>query len=96
MKDFTGRKLDVGDLVVVKPTGRHSWMRYGFIVSIGNRIRVKSYDKTTWHGNKELTEANFNPSSVFGLDFDGMNYEYPRGFPNELISFHRALKGWTV
>lgn len=79
MKDFAGNEVKAGSLVVVKPSTRHSWMRFGFVVSAKNAsARVIS-----WNG--KFINTNFWDHSVYVLaNPTGGSGEFPKGFPEEL------------
>lgn len=88
MKDFANNTLEVGDIVVVKPSTRTSSMRFGYIKSLSKRsVTVGSYMER-WSGDGHtLVSANFTPSSVYVVRAAHLikgDHCYPNGFPKEL------------
>lgn len=95
MKDFAGKNIEKGCIVVVKPSTRQTLMRFGFVKSTtGYTARVVSYSKSWWHGSPTLKEANFQRESIFVYSYENVDV-FPEGFPKELQKmfkdFHKEL-----
>lgn len=83
MKDFAGNELKKGHIVVVKPSTRHSFMKFGVV----DRVRPKHASVVT-----EGSEGRYTPQSIYSLGkpeirvVDGeVNAYIPEGFPLELM-----------
>lgn len=87
-KDSLDRPLTAGDIVVVKPTSRVSFMGVGFVKKDnGYSTTVRSFRKTSWRGNKKALTGIFEAPSVFLLrNAKDMrdDHQFPEGFPEEL------------
>lgn len=90
MKDFAGTEIKAGAIVVVKPSARTSFMRFGFVKKDPKKqAHVISFGRTSWYSTEpEVISGLFQSTSMYVLKGMGrtspLSYVFPEGFPKEL------------
>lgn len=89
MQDFAGNELKVGQVVIVKPTKRHSEMKFGVVQKLydGSAKIVTGAYKLNYTGGRCTSQSIYLVQSEpkqYNCD-DELILELPEGFPEELV-----------